>query len=296
MLSFTKKIIIIANFVAIYSGQFMAIASDDETQQDEGVEAKSAPNINLLPAIPQKDIQNKLTVLMRDELNPLRLAQLSKAWHLFVLGRAFEKKEKGIAIPFSPNSPAARWLEQRDAEILDMAIFRLYPEGLNPIDIKLSTMNKTNGDLLLPTNLCWTPLCLTRNVETFVNPKDLHTSSNIFLLLTLNELKCVAQRLSTDALFLQTVSEADLSQKALCVLIRHGGDNLEEKGFEYNILKFADMHKCIWIDCNEYLNDDAAPDWCLIWPNVRILFSKPINTHVHNTRADSWKYTLFQTF
>src|SRR3990167_2495265 len=252
MIKFTTKLALAACVLSLYSGQFVALASDDEAQDMELSSQRLAltntvtpvgSDSALLPAIPGRDMQNYVAGYMCDVVSPCRLAQLSKAWHQLVLGRAFGAKSKETirTIPFSPASPSERWLEARDLQILNSGTFRYQPEGEAAIDVGLSGLS-SSGDLTLPAELADLPLCVTRSIESFIKPAGDKTRKTLVLLLTLSELKKHASQISSDATFLENVARADLSQNAVCALIRYGGDDLAEWGFRYTPLKFREMN------------------------------------------------------
>ena len=132
---------------------------------------------------------------------------------------------------------------EQDERTLKNGIFRYQPGGSTAIDVQLSDMymDTTNGELTLPETIP-SGLCITRMTEKFLNPVDPNTGKTILLLLTLSELKRIAEQISTNPSFLQNVSEADLSQKAVCMLSRHGGDDITTWGFNYTILRFGEMN------------------------------------------------------
>jgi hypothetical protein len=278
MINFSKKLAIAASLLALCSGQFVAFASnnnndedvaesalkrlaivqasDDESQPMEfesshvhsfalvnTVASATAASIRIqhdefLPPLPA-ELKVFIANLVLAETSPLPCVQVCKAWHLFFLDRAFEvkAKEKIMAIPFFAHSSLARWLDQRDLQILNAGTFRYQPAGAPAIDVKLSTMLDTND--VLPADLAQLPICVTRNIETFVRPVGNNTQKTLVLLLPLSELKLVAQQISTDASFIQNVASADLLQNAVCALIRYGGDNIAKWGFRYTILSYG---------------------------------------------------------
>ena len=287
MIKFTTKLALAVSVLSLYFGQFVALASDDETQEME----LSSPSFQrlaltntvtpvgsdsaLLPAF-GGDMQTYLAGHMCDAVSPCRLAQLSKAWHQLVLGRAFWPKSKKTirTIPFSPASPSERWLEARDLQILNSGTFRYQPEGKAAIDVGLSGLS-SSGDLTLPGELADLPLCVTRSIESFIKPAGDNTRKTLVLLLTLSELKKYASQISSDATFLENVARADLSQNAVCALIRYGGDDLAEWGFRYTPLKFREMNTLsFWqIYTHEKVCARGALWWreCRLWGRVGVL-------------------------
>ena len=272
MFSSTKKIAIAAALMTAFtSGQFDAYGSglinnnNNEDGSGQQVVVANAAAVapaqsssvvimqpDLLPAITGRDMKNYMAGIMCDVVSPYRLASLSKAWHQFVLGRTLQAKAKEqiMAITFLPNTPSSKWLEKRDLQILNSGTFRYQPEGQTAIDVDLSTMAETNGVLVLPAALADLPLCVMRDPMTFVNPVGDNLRKTLVLLLTLSDLKRVAREISMDASFLQNVAQADLSQNAVCALIRYGGDNIADWGFMHTIISYSEMSGLsIWQLC-----------------------------------------------
>jgi len=225
-----------------------ARSNDHEASQLVTADSASAGILQaeFFPLVTVIDMKKHLAGHMLEvDRSPCLLAQVCKSWHQFILDRPFVKraKEDIATIPFLASSPLAqqymlRWWKQRDMQILKAGIFRYQPEGSATIDVKLSTMYEANGDLALPAELAQVLLCVTWETETFVRPVSDNTRKILVLLLTLSELKRVAQQISMDASFIQNVDQADLSQNAVCALIRYDGDGL---GFRYTILKYREM-------------------------------------------------------
>lgn len=157
-----------------------------------------------------------------------------------------KEKDKISAIPFPENSRAAKWFEKRDLKTLNSGIFFCSPgcylPGQPVFKRELSTMADTNGDLVLPSEMAEIPLCVTRNVETFVNPTGKNARKVIILILTLNELKGVAQNISDNTDFIHYVKRANLLKDNAAFLIRNGRDNLSESGFSIKISNFQKIY------------------------------------------------------
>lgn len=285
MITFKKKIAIFIGLSIFYSSQFTAIASNHKRERDNASDelAKSPADIpvvvtsagteqtEFLPLVRVPDMKKRLAGLMCEIASPSHLAQVCRSWHKFILDREFRLKAKDEwqAIPFLANTLFAqqcmmRFWSRRDAEIMNSGIFCYLrdgnnamrielPDGARTLDVKLSTMGETNGDLVLPDVLAQLPLCITRNVETFVNPVGDNRNKLLLLLLTLTELKDAARQISTDAPFLGYAALASLSDRAACLLLREGAYDLANNGFVYSIVKYSDKNGLPllkWMDIN----------------------------------------------
>jgi len=289
MIKFTKKLAIAASLVTLSAGYFDALASDgggitpmeleSPPVQRHALTSAVAPaeptsegvvQTAFFPLLTGRDMKGYLAQLMCEESSPFRLAQVCKAWYQFVMGRnVIVNKEQPISVdPFSQSSDLIqeimnRWRAQKDLQILRNGTFRYQPQGEDAIDAPLAAMyiDDANGELALPADVA-PYLCVTRNIKTFVKPDGDNTRKTLVLLLTLSELKGLAQQISPVASFLQNVSCADLSQNAVSALIRYGGDDLAKWGFRYTILKYREMSELsIWQVYTHEKAREAVAGW-----------------------------------
>lgn len=205
------------------------------------------------PELPINDLKLYLVPYLFKTNNALILARINKDWHKFILGAPVTCIEKlqWTPIPLNARSnlvqeSVRRWWVEKDLQILNSGTFRCQQEGKSAIDVSLS-MITANGELVLPPAMAKLPFSVMRNTETFVRPVGNNTRKTLVLLLTMSELKSIAQQISTDVSFLQNVVQADISQNAVCALIRYGGDDMATWGFRYTIMMFGEMSSLsIW--------------------------------------------------
>lgn len=296
MFKITKKLAIVASTVTLSAGHFVAFASDDESQPMElesptvhrlvlaNTEAPAESSFagilhkEFFPGLP-KDLKTIIANRLLAQKMTSDYALVCQSWCQFFLGSdnlAAVRENILPAIKFgshiSPEPYLRLRLREQDERTLKNGTFRYQPYGSAAVDVKLSTMLNTNGDLLLPGELAILPLCVTWNPETFTNPVGDNLKKTLVLLLTLSELKSAAPVISTDDSFIQNVAQADLTQNAVCALIRYGGDDIAKWGFRCTILKYREMSGLsIWqIYTQEEASGVASVGWACGYVRLRI--------------------------
>ncbi len=223
-----------------------------QTQMDsmQSATADAAPaaiqHDEFLPGLPMDLKISIANRFLAQKLSP-HYAWVCRSWCRFFLGsdNISEVKEKILpAIKFGHPLDWEPYLRQRlveqDQRTFENSIFQYIPKDSPVIEVKLSTMLDRNGDYVLPAELD-PHLCVTRRIETFVSPAVENTGKFLVLLLRLGQMKECAQQISANASFLENVAQADLSQNAVCALMRCGEYDLEKRGFRYTILTYKQM-------------------------------------------------------
>lgn len=245
----------------LYSSQFIAMGSDIDIpvlKRQLGMQVTGPGDSRFGASLPLDLMIRIFRTAAEEGAHPRFIALTCKNWNMIMHGE-LKGTEKGtcfarvegvkLLIPYRGlNSFMKDCMHLFWQARLRNGIFRYQPEGAQADDVRLSTMymDNANGELILPAAVS-SDLCVTRMTETFVRPVGDNTRKTLVLLLTLSELKLVAEQISTDPSFLQNVDLADLSQNAVCALIRCGGDDFATWGFRYTILKFCEMSNLpIW--------------------------------------------------